>query len=186
MKTFLAVAGCLIVLATSACGTPEPPKPPPEGVGQDGPPANTDPMGDSCNGSFGETERDGDITVPSNASCELSNVDITGNLKLETGASLILNNTGVGGNIEGQNFSAVTLHGGRIGGNVTLIQGTSVMFENTAVNGNTELTGISEPVELTSNQIGGNLVCKENTTDPAGQDNTVSGSAEEQCQALGG
>lgn len=187
IKPFLAAAGCLVALAMGGCGTPpQAPDPGPTTSEQDGQQANTEPMGDSCNGAFGETERDGDLTVPANASCELSNVDVSGNVKVESGGSLILNNTGVGGNIEGQQFTAVTLSGGRIEGNVSLVGGTSVLLENSAVNGNAEFTAIAEQVQLTSSQIGGNLVCKENTNDPTGQDNTVSGQAQEQCQALGG
>lgn len=187
IKPFLAAAGCLAVVVLGGCGTPQQaPDSGPTTSEQDGQQASTEPMGDSCNGSFGETERDGDLTVPANASCELNNVDVSGNVTIESGASLILNNTGVGGNVEGQQFSAVTLSGGRIAGNVSLMGGTSVLLENSAVNGNAEFTAIAEQVQLTSNQIGGNLACKENTADPTGQDNTVSGQAQDQCQALGG
>lgn len=187
IKPFLAAAGCVAVLTLGGCGTPQQtPDPGPTTSEQDGQQANTEPMGDSCNGSFGETDRQGDLTVPANATCELSNVDVTGTVKVETGASLILNNTGVGGNVEGTQFSAITLSGGRIEGNVSLSNGNVVVLENTAVNGNAEFTAVSDQVQLTSNQIGGNLACKDNPAVPAGQDNTVSGQAQDQCQQLGG
>lgn len=158
----------------------------------------------TCQGLLGAVTVD-NLYVPQGATCALDGTRVQGTIKVETGASLTARQITVFGNIqaEGANYIEV-LAGSSVGGSIQIKQSGAARIENTAVNGDIQFESNNSILNVSGNQVGGNvqvfknaggaaiannaingnLQCKENDPAPAGGNNSVQGSKEDQCAGL--
>lgn len=139
----------------------------------------------TCRGSIGATHVDGNVIVPSGASCTLSGTSIDGNVELGSNATLSANNVTVGGNIQSQGHRSVAVSNSRVEGNIQLEQGGAITLSANRVDGDIQLfSNRSGAKVLNNNRVGGNIQCKSNTPAPTGTGNTADGNLEDQCANL--
>lgn len=159
-----------------------------------------------CRESLGAVTVD-DLLVPDNATCHLTGTTIKGSIRVALNARLTAHNVRVVGNVQADNAAQVNvLDGSRVGGSVQVKQGGGanvsdaivtgdIQYESNVallqalrndVGGNVQVFQNRGGVELRSNEIDGNLQCKENVPAPFGGSNVVRGSAEDQCAGLTG
>lgn len=142
----------------------------------------------TCTGAVGAQTVDGNVLVPSGASCSLQGTTVQGNVLVGPGATLDADGVTVDGNIQDDDNDAgdVTVTGSQVDGNIQLEQGAGVTVTDTTVNGDVQPNFNTGGVTINSNIIGGNLQCEGNDPAPTGGGNTVHGDAEGQCAALTG
>lgn len=139
----------------------------------------------TCRGSIGSGYIDGNVIVPSGASCTLNGTRIDGNVEVGSGATLSATNVTVGGNIQSQGHRAVAVSNSRVNGNIQLEQGGAITLSRNQVDGDIQLfSNRSGAKVLNNNHAEGNIQCKSNTPAPTGTGNTADGNLEDQCRNL--
>jgi hypothetical protein len=140
----------------------------------------------TCRGTIGARSLDGDIRVPSGATCRLDRTHVDGNVKVYRNARLIATGVRVGGNIQAENAASVVVTRGRIGGSIQLKQGRNGKIELTrnTVDSDIQLFSNVGASVVSRNVVGGNLQCKSNRPGPTGNSNRVEGNKEDQCARL--
>jgi hypothetical protein len=140
----------------------------------------------TCRGAIGARSIDGDVRVPSGATCRLTGTQIDDNVKVYRGATLIAIRVRVGGNIQAENARTVRVRRSRVGGNVQLKQGRrgDIAVTDNRVGADVQLFSNVGPSVVARNVIGGNLQCKSNRPRPTGGANRVEGNKEDQCRRL--
>jgi len=156
-----------------------------------------------CTDNVGEVV-DGNVIVPDGMECTLEGSRIDGNVLVGIDATLVALGVTVEGNIQAEGARAVIVGDDtHVDGNIQIKYGGSVevlgttirgdlQFEENAdsltvsesvVGGNLQVFKNSGDIALESNQISGDLQCKENDPAPVGGGNTAA-SKEDQCFAL--
>lgn len=138
----------------------------------------------TCSGPLAHQLVSGRVTVPTGAHCQLFESELSGSVALERGSALTLVHTQVGGHVEGKEVYEVSLDGGRVKGNIILSDGETVTLDGTEVGGDVRITGEKGAVRLHRLKVAGRLTCRDNALGVAGEDNTVTGTAEGQCAGL--
>lgn len=132
---------------------------------------------------------------------------VTGNIDVEPGAGVFINSGAiVRGSIVKKGPGSLEIFGSSIGGNVKAEDGSSFRLHNNSIRGNLELIGNSgfpqevfanfiggnlkfeknvaaAPVNISNNNVRGNLECKDNVPQPFGGGNTAA-SKKDQCAGL--
>ena len=142
-----------------------------------------------CRTTIGAVSIDGDIVVPSGASCTLNGTTVEGNVKVYSGASLKAQGVVVDGNVEGENHRRVIvkpLNGKRsvIDGNIQVEQGGGGRLIKNVVNGDIQVFSNKARFTINRNSVDGNLQCKSNSPKPRGTANRVGGNKENQCRRM--
>ncbi len=167
----------------------------------------------TCRGTINAVSIDGDIVVPSGASCTLRGTMVDGNVLVRRDATLEARGVRVGGSVQadGHRFVLVAplVNGdqsirSRINGDVQLEQGSRGTVRNSVIGGNLQVEQNDAKQVATRNRIGadlqafsndggfqisgnaidGNLQCKSNNPAPTGGNNRVEGNKEDQCKGL--
>ncbi|GAB3822344.1 hypothetical protein GCM10028820_32610 [Tessaracoccus terricola] len=139
----------------------------------------------TCRGSIGSGYVDGNVIVPSGASCNLNGTRIDGNVEVGSNATLSANNVTVDGNIQSQGHRSVAVSNSRVNGNIQLEQGGAITLSGNRVDGDIQLfSNRSGAKVLDNNRAEGNIQCKSNTPAPTGTGNTADGNLEDQCRNL--
>jgi len=159
----------------------------------------------TCTGAVGAETVD-NLRVPAGASCTLNATQVKGTVKVERAATLRATGVRVVGNVQSENAADVVLADSTIGGSVQVKQGGGADVADSAITGDVQYDANSGRLKLTRNRVNGNvqivgnrgqasvfdntieanLQCKENSPPPAGGNNVVKGSAEDQCSAFAG
>jgi hypothetical protein len=158
--------------------------------------------GPAC--EIGGNSISGDLRIPRNTRCVVSDLHVAGNLRLDAGASLIGSDVRVDGNVDGRDAEELTLTDAWILGNFRFRDGGSVTLRESRVEGDVELmsnVGSIElrdnvmdddvtleknrggPFHLFRNTIDGDLECKGNDPLPSGSGN-VADEKKGQCSGL--
>jgi preprotein translocase subunit YajC len=166
-----------------------------------------------CTGTIGAVDVDGNVVVPSGATCTLGGTRVDDNVLVRPGAVLEAFGVSVGGNIQAENHLRVivgvrTVNGTvvlpRIGGDIQLFDGDRGTVWQAVIGGNLQVnqnSGFQEAVRnvidgdlqafsngggfrIYGNRIDGNLQCKSNDPPPVGGENVVEGNKEDQCSQL--
>jgi hypothetical protein len=166
-----------------------------------------------CRGTIGSVHIDGNVIVPSRASCTLLGTRIDDNVEVERGGTLVGRGVSIGGNIQTQDHRSVLVTPrrsdgrivrSRIGGDIQLESGGRGIVRRAVIGGNlqtnqndgrqvavrnridADLQAFSNEggVRIVSNVIDGNLQCKSNSPPPTGGNNRVQGDKEDQCSGL--
>jgi hypothetical protein len=163
-----------------------------------------------CRGTIGSVHVDGNVIVPSGATCLLRNTRVDDNVFVRRGATLDARGVTVGGNIQATNHRHVlvtrrtTTDRSRIGGDIQLFDGRRGEVRRAVIGGNLQVKQNSGPQEavrnvidgdlqafsntggfrIAGNRIDGNLQCKGNQPPPHGGNNVVQGNKEDQCRRL--
>lgn len=153
-----------------------------------------------CTSTLGAQQYE-EIVVPDGQSCTLNGTHVDGNIKVGTGSTLQANNVRVGGNIQAEGSSNVVVTTGSVvDGNIQIKQGGGASVAGVRVNGDIQIDSSRDKVETVNNQVGGNiqimgnnggvlvlsnnidgnLQCKENNPVPEGANNRAD-SLEDQC-----
>ena len=141
-----------------------------------------------------------DFEIPADTSCTMDGTRVQGSIKLKKRSSLFASNVTVDGNIQAQAASALEIVSSRVGGSIQFEKGGSVSVSSSAVEGSIQLVAnrgelfvgnnaidadlqafenSGDPaITFSSNEIGGNLQCKENLPAPGGGGNIVDGNRE--------
>lgn len=139
----------------------------------------------TCRGSIGASHIDGNVIVPSGASCTLNGTNIEGNVEVGSNATLSANNVIVDGDIQSQGHRSVSVSNSRVEGNIQLEQGGAVTLSGNRVDGDIQLfSNRSGAKVLNNNRAEGNIQCKSNTPAPTGSGNSAGGNMEDQCANL--
>lgn len=157
----------------------------------------------TCTGVLGAVTVD-NVTVPPGATCTLNGTQVNGNVDVQPGATLNTNGASVAGNIQADGSGSINLSGGTVGGNVQLQGKGPVLISNLTINGDVDLQGTSGGssslasnqvngnfkvdshtggINISTNTIGGNLDCVNNSPAPTGGGNTAA-SKVGQCSTL--
>ena len=166
-----------------------------------------------CTGTIGAVDVDGNVIVPSDATCTLLSTRVDDNVFVRPGAVLEAFGVSVGGNIQAENHRRVivaartvndTVVPSRIGGDIQLFDGDRGRVWQATIGGNLQVnqnSGFQEAVRnvidgdlqafsneggflIYANRIDGNLQCKSNDPPPVGGQNLVEGNKEDQCSQL--
>jgi len=158
----------------------------------------------TCQGSLGAVTV-ANLEVPQGTSCMLDGTRVQGNIFVRNDASLTAQRVTVIGNIQAEGASSVAvLADSTVDGSIQLKQGGAARVENVIVNGAIQFESNNGALSAAGNQVGeniqvfengggitiadnivkGNLQCKENNPAPAGGNNTVQGTKEDQCAGL--
>jgi hypothetical protein len=158
-----------------------------------------------CPPSLGNVTIDGNVLVA--ALCRLEGTIVIGNVHLYAGGSLIARDgVRIDGSIQGENADFIDLADTRVNGNIQLdnFVGDRSIVNRSSIGGSIQLKANRSRIEVVDNTIdadvqafenrglvliagnvvGGNLQCKENDPPPAGGNNVVEGSKEDQCASL--
>ena len=176
-----------------------------------GAPAHADDR--ECTGTIGAVHVDGNVIVPSDATCTLLGTRVDDNVFVRPGAVLKAFGVSVGGNIQAENHRRVivaartvndTVVRPRIGADIQLFDGDLGRVWQATIGGNLQVkqnSGFQEAVRnvidgdlqafsntggfrIYGNRIDGNLQCKSNDPPPVGGENVVQGNKEDQCSQL--
>jgi len=158
----------------------------------------------TCQGSLGAVTVE-NLEVLQGTSCMLDGTRVQGNIFVRNAASLTAQRVTVIGNIQAEGASSVAvLADSTVDGSIQLKQGGAARVENVIVNGAIQFESNNGALSAAGNQVGeniqvfenvggitiadnivkGNLQCKENNPAPAGGNNTVQGTKEDQCAGL--
>ncbi|MGH3508195.1 MAG: hypothetical protein ACRDO2_13425 [Nocardioidaceae bacterium] len=166
-----------------------------------------------CRGTIGPVSVDGNVIVPSDATCTLRGTRVDGNVFVKGGAKLVARGIRVGGNIQADNHRYVEVTPRvvdgrtvrpRVGGSVQLFSGGYGEVRRAIVGGNVQTkqnerrqlvirSSVDADVQAFSNDggvrihrnvIDGNLQCKSNHPRPTGDFNRVQGNKEDQCRNM--
>ncbi|WP_432558735.1 hypothetical protein [Granulicoccus sp. GXG6511] len=137
-----------------------------------------------CRGTITNRSIDGDVVVPSGATCTINGGDIDGNVKVYRNATVHVNGTTVKGNLQAENHRHVASARARIDGSIQLKQGGSADLTANRVNSDIQSFTNRGRQVFRSNVVDGNLQCKENVPAPTGGANIVHGNKEDQCRRL--
>ncbi|HET6713251.1 MAG TPA: hypothetical protein VFI59_06030 [Actinomycetota bacterium] len=166
-----------------------------------------------CRGTIGSVHIDGNVIVPSGASCTLLGTRIDDNVEVERRGTLVARGVGIGGNLQTQDHRSVLvtprrsdgrIARSRIGGDIQLESGGRGIVRRAVIGGNlqtkqnegrqaavrnridADLQAFSNEggVRIVGNVIDGNLQCKSNSPPPTGGNNRVQGDKEDQCSDL--
>ena len=170
------------------------------------PPMPPPPSGQNCSGTLDAVTVD-NLDVPPSATCTLNSTRVRGNIKVYRNATLYANAARVDGNIQTDGAAArVNVSPGSfVGGSIQIfgsgaadirgvdIDGDLQFDDNTrslsaadnTIGGNLQAFQNTGGLSITGNTIDGNLQCKENVPPPAGENNIVKGSMEDQCANFG-
>lgn len=159
----------------------------------------------TCRGTIASTTIDGNVRVPSGATCTLTNVTVKGNVKVGERATLTTNGGRVVGNIQGEDgpraisvngtrvegdvqtkyaTGLVLVSGARVDGNIQHVESAAGRFLTNRVGGDIQVFKNRGEQRIQSNVVDGNLQCKENRPAPVGGGNVVHGDKEDQCRRL--
>lgn len=159
----------------------------------------------NCPPSLGNVTIDGNVLVA--APCRLDGTIVIGNVHLYAGGSLIARDgVRIEGSIQGENADFIDLADTRVNGNIQLdnFVGDRSIVNQSSIGGSIQLKANRSRIEVVDNAVdadvqafenrglvliagnvvGGNLQCKENDPPPAGGNNAVEGSKEDQCASL--
>jgi hypothetical protein len=138
-----------------------------------------------CRGVINAENIDGDIVVPTNASCTLRGTKVDGNVRVARGATLTASGIEVNGSVQAEGHRRVAISANSmINGSIQLNQGGSASILNSRVNADVQLFTNRGSQIVRGNTIGGNLQCKSNSPAPTGGANRVAGNKEDQCAKL--
>jgi hypothetical protein len=157
----------------------------------------------ACRGHMGRVTVD-NLIVPQGARCILRGTVVQGTLQVARDAALGARRVRVIGNIHGENARRVNVIRSRVGGSVQVKQGaaanvrrsvithdiqydanrSAVRASRNRVGGSIQAFQNTGGVLVASNQVDGNLQCKENAPPPRGGGNVVHGVKEDQCAGL--
>ena len=166
-----------------------------------------------CTDTIGAVHVDGNVIVPSDASCTLLGTRVDDNVFVRSGAVLEAFGVNVGGNIQAENHRRVivaartvndTVVRAHIGADIQLFDGDLGRVWQARIGGNLQVnqnSGFQEAVHnvidgdlqafsntggfrIYGNRIDGNLQCKSNDPPPVGGENVVQGNKEDQCSQL--
>jgi hypothetical protein len=166
-----------------------------------------------CTGTIGPADVDGNVIVPSGATCTLRGTRVDDNVLVRRAAVLEAFGVRVGGNIQAENHRRVSVKPrrindrvvrSRVGGDIQLFDGGRGSVRRTVIGGNLQVKQNSGPQEavrnlidadlqafsnnggfrIHANRIDGNLQCKSNNPPPRGGLNLVQGNKEDQCRRL--
>lgn len=158
-----------------------------------------------CPASLGPVTIDGNVIVV--GQCELDRTTVKGNVLLEAGGDLLARQARIIGNVQTDGAVRVRLRLTEIDGDVQLtgvfgsrnssvvnsdIGGTLDIEDNQSrfvlrrniVDSDLKANKNTGGVLIRDNTVGGNLQCQDNVPAPAGGNNTVDGSKENQCENL--
>lgn len=139
----------------------------------------------TCRGSIGAVNVDGNVIVPSGASCTLSGTEVEGNVKVGSNATLSVNNAVIDGDIQSEGHRLVAVSNTSVEGNIQLEQGGAITLSGNRVDGDIQLFGNRSGAKvLNNNRVEGNIQCKSNSPAPTGTGNTADGNLEDQCANL--
>lgn len=146
----------------------------------------------------------GDLRIPTNTQCVISDLHVSGHLRLEAGARVTGTEVRVDGNVEAKHAEELTLTDALIFGDLKFEDGRSVSLRESHVGGKVELKSNGGPVELrdnvieddvkleknrvgplrlVGNSVDGKLECKNNEPSPTGTGN-VAQQMTGQCSGL--
>lgn len=169
--------------------------------------AEAQPTNVVCRGSLGAVTVD-NLEVPEFASCVLTGTIVLGSIDVAPGARLTADAVTVRGNIQASEARSVIIRSSSVAGSVEIVQGGVARVLRTSVGGNIKVAdqsgavaivgnrvgvGVAGDVEaqsnfggttISTNRIGGNLMCQDNLPAPTGSGNVVAGNKEEQCALL--
>jgi hypothetical protein len=166
-----------------------------------------------CTGTIGAVDVDGNVIVPSSATCTLRGTRVDDNVFVRPGAVLEARGVRIGGNIQAENHQRVLVAPrtvndmvvrSRIGGDIQLFDGNRGNVRRAVIGGNLQVkqnSGFQEALRnvidadlqafsntggfrILRNRIDGNLQCKSNNPPPHGGQNVVQGNKEDQCSRL--
>ncbi|HEY9565774.1 MAG TPA: hypothetical protein VIR30_18565 [Nocardioides sp.] len=152
-------------------------------------PANADDR--TCRGTIGRTTVDGNIHVPTGATCTLVHTNVKGNIKLSSSSTLNARGVRVDGDIQGWKTrrvdvkSSSTRHS-TIEGNIQLRSSgyRGGVINQARVDGDIQLFSNRGRFSVSRNVVDGNLQCKSNYPAPTGWGNKVQGNKEGQCRRM--
>jgi cytoskeletal protein CcmA (bactofilin family) len=134
-----------------------------------------------CTGSIGAVTVS-ELIVSKNSICTLNGTRVKGNIKVQSGATLFAYGVSVDGNIQAEGASRVEVHSGSfVDGDIQLKYSGMAVVSGVRINGNLQSFENWGNQSFTSNRIGENLQCKENSPAPTGNSNVVDGNKEDQC-----
>jgi len=159
----------------------------------------------NCPPFLGNVTIDGNVLVA--GACRLDGTTVIGNVHLYAGGSLIARDgVRIEGSIQGENADFIDLADTRVNGNIQLdnFVGDRSIVNQSSIGGSIQLKANRSRIEVVDNTVdadvqafenrglvliagnvvGGNLQCKENDPPPAGGNNAVEGSKEDQCASL--
>lgn len=157
-----------------------------------------------CRRALGAVTVD-NLRVPSGATCTLDRTFVKGTIKVERGATLQARQVRVIGNVQGEGAANVRiLSRSLVGGSVQIVQGGAAVVDFSTISGdvlydsNNRRLAVTRSIvggnvqafknigglEISDNDIDGNLQCKENRPRPTGGRNVVQGNKEDQCARL--
>jgi hypothetical protein len=142
-----------------------------------------------CSGRIGAQSVDGNVIVPSGATCKLIRTRIDGNVEVKSNAKLVAKGVRVDGNVQAENHKRVVVRNrkkarSRVGGSIQLEQGGGGRLLRNVVAGDIQLFSNDGRFRVRGNRIDGNLQCKSNRPRPVGGGNVVEGNKEDQCRGL--
>lgn len=146
-----------------------------------------------CRGTIGAVTVDGNVIVPSGATCTLAGTRVKGNVEVKSNATLTARGVHVIGNIQAENHNRLSVLPRTVGdrtvrsyvdGSIQAKQGGGGVLRSNTVNGDIQLFSNTKNVrfQVYSNRIDGNLQCKSNVPAPVGGGNIVGGNKEDQCR----
>jgi hypothetical protein len=127
---------------------------------------------------------DGDVQGTNARYVKVQGSTIDGNVQTErtrTGQHVVTSR--VGGDVQSK-YTNTRVDKNRVGGNVQHEEGRHLSLRDNTIGGDAQVFKNRYWQRIYSNRIEGNLQCKENSTRPVGQGNTVRGSKEDQCRNL--
>ena len=145
------------------------------------------------------------LRVPRGRTCTLDATRVKGTLKVERDAMLYARGVHVVGNVQAENARQVSVtEDSTVGGSIQIKQGGAATIHRVRVTGDIQFESNSGALGARDNRVGGSLQafqnrggiriannvidgdlqCKENVPAPAGGDNLVRGSKEDQCGRL--
>jgi hypothetical protein len=146
-----------------------------------------------CRGSIGAVTVDGNIIVPSGATCTLTRTVVKGNIHTYADSHLLANGVRVNGNIQADNHARVVVgpdgaQRATVGGSIQLKSGRASTLQssltNVVVKGDIQSFSNRHPLSITRNNVDGNLQCKSSNPAPTGSLNIVKGNKEDQCKGF--
>ncbi|XVX19830.1 hypothetical protein ACQP1U_16285 [Actinomycetota bacterium] len=138
----------------------------------------------TCRSTLTGRHIDGNLIVPSGATCTVKGGSVDGNVHVYGNAAVYLERTRVGGDVQGENHRVIRVTDSVVGGNIQGKQGLQTHVLSTRVNGDVQAFSNRSLTLVYANTIGGNLQCKSNSPKPEGWGNVVYGNKEDQCRSL--
>lgn len=146
-----------------------------------------------CSGTIRGASIDGDVVVPSGATCVLIGTRVDGSVKVYRNAKLVAKGVRVNGNVQAESHRRVEIltrvKGDRrirsvVGGSIQLKQGGGGEIRRVRVDSDIQLFSNDGRFVVRRNTVDGNLQCKSNSPRPVGGGNVVEGNKEDQCRRL--